>query len=143
MKNLLYIVLLLLFCEIGFAQSDSLRINDLENRLELLVVNNPGLSENYTTQISTTDITLPNLLRAISEIHKLNINVSADLGNIKVINNFPKVTVFDLLLFLCKEYNLDIEFTGDIISFKTYIPPQKQTTQDNEVPNTFLASIEQ
>ena len=24
-----------------------------------------------------------------------------------------------------------------------YVPPQKQVNQDNEVPNTFLASIEQ
>ena len=25
----------------------------------------------------------------------------------------------------------------------SYVPPQKQVNQDNEVPNTFLASIEQ
>ncbi|WP_347922496.1 hypothetical protein [Pontimicrobium sp. SW4] len=124
MKKLFYLVLFLTF-NIVYSQDNDKRISDLRYKLELLSIENTGLTENYKTKIQVSSITLPNLLKAVSEIHKININVSSDLNNLMVINNFPEVTVFDLLLFLCKEYNLTMEFTGSIIAIKPFSIPEK------------------
>src|SRR5690606_13386058 len=32
----------------------------------------------------------------------------------------------ELLIFLCKEYGLTIDFTGSILSIKRYVPPQPE-----------------
>ena len=63
---------------------------------------------------------MTNFLLAISEIHKVNINVSPELSQIIIANNFSNVTVADLLVFLCKEYDLTIDFTGNILSIKKF-----------------------
>jgi len=91
--------------------------------LELLSVNNAGLTENVKTEVSVSNITLANFLLAISSIHKININVAPELGQINIANNFSNVTVADLLVFLCKEYDLTIDFSGNILSIKTYVEP--------------------
>ncbi len=128
MKRLLYIFFLLVLCT-AYSQENNERLNKLKQNLELLSIESPGLTENYKTDINVSNITLSNLLKAVSRIHKLNINVASDLNNINVINNFPEVTVFDLLLFLCKEYNLTMEFTGNIIAVKPFVPIPDPVTE--------------
>ncbi|MEM7379885.1 MAG: hypothetical protein AAF361_01660, partial [Bacteroidota bacterium] len=58
-----------------------------------------------------------------SKVHSLNISVAPDISNINIVNNFSDVTVADLLVFLCKQYDLDIDFTGNILFVKRYVPP--------------------
>ena len=97
-------------------------ISDIKNQLELLIgteVN--GLTENVKTEINVDNITLANFLLAISDVHKVNINVAPQLNQISIANNFTNVTVADLLIFLCKEHHLTIDFTGNILSIKQYI----------------------
>ncbi len=119
MKRLLISVLILfLFFGKAFSQ-DSSRINSLKNQLELLKVDTPGLDEALNINISQT--TLSNFLLAISKVHGLNINVSPDLNTITIVNNFSNVSVQDILVFLVKEYNLDIDFTGNILSIRPYV----------------------
>ncbi|MEW7291270.1 type II secretion system protein GspD [Aquimarina sp. 2304DJ70-9] len=100
---------------------DNTRIATIENKLQLLNVDIPGLTEKVNVNISNTS--LLNFLRAVSQVHKININLANDLNNITVVNGFNDVTVQDLLVFLAKEYNLDIEFTGNILSVKLYNAP--------------------
>jgi type IV pilus assembly protein PilQ len=133
MKKILYI--LLLTFSFGLAQShpdshrnsseDDGRISNIQNQLELLSVDNVGLTENVKTEISVNNITLANFLLAVSNIHKININVAQELSQITIANNFSNVTVADLLVYLCKEYNLTIDFTGNILSIKPYQKPKK------------------
>ena len=78
------------------------------------------------------------MLKAVSSIHKLNINVASELDKVVVINSFPEVTVFDLLLFLCKEYHLTMEFTGSIIALKPYVEPPKMI-EERVIPVTYDA----
>ncbi|UOB17881.1 type II secretion system protein GspD [Abyssalbus ytuae] len=104
---------------------DEQRLNNIKNNLEILSVDNAGLTENLKLDINVTNVSLTNFLVAVSNVHNLNITVSPELSNINIINNFSDVTVADLLLFLCKEYNLDIDFTGNILSIKPYVPEQK------------------
>ena len=107
------------------AQSETTRLQDLETQLEVLSFEVPGLNENVKSEIKVNDILLSNFLLALSELHGLNVNVSQDLDNLSISPRFPNVTVKDLLLFLCKEYRLTIDFSGNILSFKLYneVPP--------------------
>ncbi len=124
MKKLFYIVVLTLICCSGFSQSEDQRIISIKNQLELLAVDHKGLTEQAKTEISVSNITLSNFILAISNAHGVNINIAPELNKITIANNnFSDVTVSDLLVFLCKEYNLDIDFTGSILSIKNYTPP--------------------
>jgi type IV pilus assembly protein PilQ len=106
----------------GLAQ-DNGRIQRIQNNLELLSVDNSGLAENLKLDINVANVTLSNFLLAVSKVHKVNINVDPGLQNITIVNNFSNVAVSDLLVFLCKQYDLDISFTGNILSIAKYVPP--------------------
>ncbi|GAA4235719.1 general secretion pathway protein GspD [Postechiella marina] len=121
MKLLIYI-LLLVSC-FGFSQTGN-RIKTIKNQLDLLSVENVGLTEQAKTEISVNNISLSNFILAISNAHSVNINIAPDLNQINISNNnFSDVTVADLLVFLCKEYDLTIDFTGSILSVKKYVTP--------------------
>jgi len=109
-------------------------------------VDNVGLTENVKTEIRVNNITLTNFLLAISNVHKLNINISPQLNNITLANNFSNVTVSDLLIFLCKEYDLNIDFTGNILSIKKHLKPieipQEKIIPVNYNPASGLLSID-
>lgn len=121
MKKFASIVILLF--TVSFYGQEQSRIQNIKNNLEALAVENAGLTENLKLEINVTNVTLSNFLLAISNVHKLNINVDPGLQGISLINNFSNVTVGDLLLFLVDKYNLDITFTGNILSITQYIPP--------------------
>lgn len=125
MKKILYL-LLLLNVSASFAQKDQQRIQTIKNQLTILSTETIGLTENVKTEISVNNITLSNFLLAISDLHKININVAPELNQISIANNFTNVTVSDLLIFLCKEYHLTINFTGNILSIKKYQKPKEQ-----------------
>ena len=116
-------ILVLLISIQTVGQDSRARLSSLENKLEILKIETKGLEESLN--ISITQTTLPNFLLAIGKVHKLNIHVAPDLNSISIINNFPNVEVADVLLFLAKEYDLTIEFTGNILSFSKYIRPQE------------------
>src|SRR5690606_7585970 len=98
-------------------------ISTIKNQLEILSVDNGGLTEKVKTDINVSNISLTNFLLAISDVHKININLAPELEQISIVNNFSNVTVADLLVFLCKEYGLKIDFTGNILSIKKYTEP--------------------
>jgi len=142
-KILLILILSTCFC---LAQQNNNRIENIKNQLTALSVDNVGLTENVKTEISVNNITLPNFLIAISNVHKLNINVSQQLSSITLTNNFSNVTVSDLLVFLCKEYDLNIDFTGNILSIKKHLKPiekpQEKVIPVNYDPNSNLLTID-
>lgn len=122
MKHILLILCIVAF-GFSYGQAQDQRIQNIKSQIELLSVETAGLTENVKTEISVNNITLANFLLGISEVHKVNINVAPDLGQITLVNNFSNVTVGNLLVFLCKEYDLTIDFTGNILSVKKYSPP--------------------
>lgn len=144
MKKSLYI--LFLFVSFCYAQNNDSRIETIKNQLEILSVDNAGLTEQVKTEISVSNITLSNFLLAVSNIHKVNINIGSGLENISIVNNFSDVTVADLLVFLCKEYDLTINFTGNILSIKKYIAPveepKKHIIPVNYNPNENTISLD-
>lgn len=123
MKKIIYI--LLLSVSFSYAQDNDKRLSTIKNQLEILSTDTPGLTENVKTEINVSNIKLTNFLLAISEVHKVNFNIHPELDNTQIIvRNFTNVTVTDLLIFLCKEYQLTIDFTGNILSIKKYLPEQ-------------------
>ncbi|MDC6364030.1 MULTISPECIES: type II secretion system protein GspD [Flavobacteriaceae] len=132
-------ILILFCCIINFisAQYQGDRIQSIRNHLELLAMDNPSYNEALKLEVNVTNVSLPNFLIAVSKVHNLNLSVSNDISNITIVNNFSNVTVSDLLVFLCKEYNLTIHFTGSILSIKRYLPPQPEI-----VEKTFLVQLD-
>lgn len=119
MKSLITVILFILMINIGHGQNDQ-RLSTIQNQLNILSYDNKGLTEKLDASIALNDITLSNFLLAVSNIHKININIDPQLSQINIANNFSNVTIADMLLFLCKEYNLDIEFTQNILAIKPY-----------------------
>jgi type IV pilus assembly protein PilQ len=113
MKTIITLVLLFIF-QISFSQD--IRIQQIRNNIE--AINTESLGLNEKVNINIKEASLSSFLLAVSEVHKVNISVAPSLGQISIVNNFTDVTVADLLVFLCKEYNLTIDFTGNILSIK-------------------------
>lgn len=102
-----------------YSQND--RISKLKTELESITIDTPGLNE--SADINVSNISLSDFLQALANAHKINLNVSPDLGSINIKNNFSNATVADILLFACKEYDLTIDFTGNILSIRKFVPP--------------------
>lgn len=116
-KCCLFIMLFLVFnTGIIFAQQD--RILQLKTKLESIEVDSPGLTANVDVNVSNAS--LPGFLQAIAHANNVNLNVNPELEQFYITNNFSNATVEDVLLFVCKEYDLDIDFTGNIISIHKY-----------------------
>lgn len=115
------IVGLFFFFFFSIAYSQDSRIQQIKNNIESVLPDSNGLSEKVNINIK--EATLGSFLLAVSEVHKVNISVAPSLNQINIANNFTDVTVADLLVFLCKEYNLTIDFTGNILSIKPFERP--------------------
>lgn len=136
-KTLLSLLILLLVFGTGIAQDDG-RFNSIRNQFEVLKLDAPGLEE--IININVTQTTLSNFLLAIAKVHNLNINVSPELNTVSIVNNFSNVMVGDVLIFLAKEYQLDIDFTGNILSVKKYTEPQKEIKEKDISASYSLAN---
>lgn len=111
------VVLVYLICSclgMGFAQQRAeQQYEQVEQRLRSLAVMVPGMNEKV--KLSVSGASLQEFVRALAEANKLNINVAPDL-QINIVNNFSDETALNVLLFLSKTYQLDIQITGTIMS---------------------------
>lgn len=123
------IIILLCAVQLVYPQDNTERIQRIQNQLELLALDHPAYNETLKLDINVTNVTLPNFLMAVSKVHNLNLSVSKDIANITIVNNFSNVTITELLVFLCKEYGLTIDFTGSILSIKMYTPPRPEPVE--------------
>ncbi|SNS39752.1 type IV pilus assembly protein PilQ [Dokdonia pacifica] len=102
-----------------FAQEyDQERIDQLENELTAISTDVSGLTEKLNIELQQSN--LSTFLLGISEIHKINIDVNPQLQSTQIINNFKDVEVSDVLLYVCKNYDLTIDFTGNILYITPY-----------------------
>ena len=116
----------------GWAQDD--RLAQLKIKLESLIVDAPGLAER--ADINVSNVSLSEFLQLVANAHKVNLNIAPDLNQFVIQNNFSNATVSDILLFVCKEYGLTIDFTGNILSIRKIIRPTIQKTH-RQIPITF------
>jgi type IV pilus assembly protein PilQ len=105
------------FCFIAKSQD---RFAILEQKLIEVGKSSPGLNEKVDLSINGASI--QEYIRAIAVNNNLNVNVDPTI-EVKITNNFSKVTAQEVFMFLCKSYNLDINFVGPIMSFVKYTAP--------------------
>lgn len=117
MINRLLFILLILLPFSAFSQN---RISEISRTLDSLSLFIPGLNE--SVEMSLKDSPIQELIRGLGLNHRLNISVDPSL-DIRIVNNFSDAQVKDVFIFLCKEYDLDLETTGSIIAFKKMVPP--------------------
>ncbi len=110
----------LVFSEVLFAQQQEDRFMVLEKKITEVSKGTPGLTENV--DFSVTGASIQEFLGGLAASHELNFSIDPSL-QIRVYNKFTNEKVFNVILFLVKEYDLDITFQGTIMSFKKYIPP--------------------
>jgi type IV pilus assembly protein PilQ len=122
-KRFIFIFLLGLSSSISFAQqiSEQERMRLIEERLRNLAVTVSGLNEQV--QLSVSGVSAQEFLRALAQSNNLNINIDPSL-NFKIYNNFRNETATNVLLFLAKQYQLDINIIGSIMSVTKVAEPK-------------------
>lgn len=126
-----------LFFFIAFHSVSQDRLVQLDQKLRELSKKSPGLLENV--ELSVNNATIQEFLRGLAATHNLNLNVDATL-NFKITNAFSNVIVIDVLVFLCKNYELDIEFSGSIMSFVKYKAPAVE--EPKQAPHVIKVSYD-
>lgn len=137
MKGLKYI-LILVFLYLGTQNSFAQK----SERIKIIKTELVEYSKMYTNINNEVDLSVSNSLvkefiRAIALDNQLNVTVSSDITR-TITNNFSKAKVIDVFTYLCQEYNLELEITGSIISFKKYIAPKpKEQVYVRKNPDIF------
>ncbi len=110
--------LLLTVTSVSYSQDVPIsRSEELTNTLDSLSKDIPGLNEKV--DFSLSNVKVKELFRAVGESAKVNIDVDPKI-DFKVVNNFSNVTVKDVLVYLCKQYSLQMEITGNIFYITPY-----------------------
>ncbi|PWS29600.1 general secretion pathway protein GspD [Pedobacter yonginense] len=112
------------------------RINAIDERLHNLAVTVPSL--NQKVQLSMSGASAQEFLRALAQAANLNINIDPSLS-FKVYNNFRNETALNVLLFIAKENDLDINFIGSILSV-TKVPVAPQIMPSKQIRVTYTGA---
>lgn len=115
------------------------RIAKIENRLKSLSVLAPGL--NQKVQLAMSGASASEFLRALAQANNLNINVDPKV-DFKVFYNFTNETALNVLLFVAKEYNLDINLIGSIMTISK-VPAAITLVPLKEVKVAYTAASDQ
>lgn len=122
MKYLYLLFLLFPLC-CAAQDADSIRFAGIDRKLEALVERDSTFGT-ATVDVTAGRLPLAELLRNIARASGVNLSVRS-VEDIPVSCNFTRARVDDLLRFLCREYRLDIEATGNIVSvFAAAASPQ-------------------
>lgn len=96
------------------------RINGIQSRLMAITPEIPALEDKI--DISVSDVSIQEFIRGMGKNSSINIHVDPAL-KVRITANYSQVRVTDILVFLCKEYNLDLNITGTIISIVPFAEP--------------------
>lgn len=98
-----------------WASAQTVCFDTVRARVErLLQADSAYLSE---IDLSAGKMSLGEVFRNIAKINGVNLCVKVDEGEV-VTCNFDRVRVSDLILFLCREYQLEVEVVGNILSVR-------------------------
>jgi type IV pilus assembly protein PilQ len=114
------IIIILSFILTSFCFKAQDRFDLLEQKLDQVAKNYPGINDKV--ELSMNGVSIQEYIRVIGTNNNLNVNVDPAL-DVKLSNNFSKVSVKEVFLFLCKRYDLDIIFTGPIMTFTKFSAP--------------------
>lgn len=149
----IFITIIFLFCAlVSFAQTVEEQYQRVEQRLEALTYAVPGLNEKV--KLSVSGVSIQQFVRMLAESNSLNISIDPNI-QATIVNNFQGETALNVLLFLSKNHNLDINVVGSIMNIskmrvsQPIILPKKininYNTSDNtlsyELNNDSLAAV--
>jgi len=100
------------------------RFKAIEHQLTALSVDIPGLDETIE-DIDVSNVSIQTFLRGLAKSNEVNLSIDPAI-NITLANNFSNVTLAELIMFLVKEYDLDVKFVGNIITMSQYIEPEQE-----------------
>ncbi|WP_179008671.1 type II secretion system protein GspD [Winogradskyella forsetii] len=98
---------------ISLAQQQPL--STIEEKLEVVAFQQPGLNERVESEV--TGLNLYTFISSLALEHRLNVDVDPQLNTI-VESNYFDVPVKEVLLFLIKQHNIEVEFVNKFIVFK-------------------------
>jgi len=106
----------------------------IDDRLEKLEIELEDYSKQYENLRKKIDISaagsIKEIVTAVAQQTQINITIDPSI-NEPLVSNFTKVQVRDLLLYLCRQYNLDLKFSGSIITITRYnTPPPTPTLKE-------------
>lgn len=102
------------------AQQRQDRIDIIQQKLDDLSVTVPGLNEKV--QLNLSGVTIRDYINTLSKVNKLSISLDPQLSFV-VSESVNNVSASNVLTFLAKKYNLDLEITGSIIYLKPFSAP--------------------
>ncbi len=141
LKKTICVLLVQLYVSFGFAQSS---IESFSLKLDELAKTKKGLNEN--SRIDLSGLTLYDFINALAEEHELNVSVDSQLTQL-VTSNFYDVNIKDVLLFLIKKHDLEVDVENNILIFdkapEVVEAPIKETLKEIDVTynkqNKFLS----
>lgn len=98
------------------------RFDLLDEKLIQLAKNYPGIND--PVQSNTGGLSIQEFVKSIGLTNNLNVSVDPAI-EVKINSTFSKATAKEVFLFLCKRYDLDIQFMGPIATFVKYSPPAR------------------
>ena len=117
---------ILFFLCLSFASQAQLisRIERLEDALEEYSRDQKSLNKKIDIAALGS---VQEIITSIAQQTKINITIDPNISK-NVVSNFSKVKIKDILIFLCRQYDLDIKFTGAIMSVVPYQKPKPKPT---------------
>lgn len=112
----------------GIGDQDTARLDTVRMKLAELVESDPSYGE--YVDISVGKLPLSEVFRNVAKATKVNLTVKG-AENTMVTFNFSRAKITDMLYFLCREYDLDIDVVGNILA----IHPVPQPVQHAKAPN--------
>jgi type IV pilus assembly protein PilQ len=140
LKSLSTIICLFLLAAVGSAQNPDDRFVRLAALLEEYAAEYPKIDKEIDIAMNGT---LQEFAMAFSKETKVNLTVDPSV-NQRVVVNFAETKPRDILLYLCRFYNLDLSFSGTILSLVPYriaAPPRGPKPVDAKF-NTYSEKLE-
>jgi len=118
LTSYLFIIFLFIAASVNAQRRD--RIQVIQDQLDKLSATVPGLNEVVNSSVNGASV--QEFVTALAKSNNLSINIDPKVSG-KIANNFTNVTATNVIVFLAKTYNLDVSFTGSIITLSPYIDP--------------------
>jgi type IV pilus assembly protein PilQ len=136
----LYLILIALFLLTGVlsqAQAPD-RLMQLKSYLDTLALDVPGLNQNI--QLTVSRVPIQEFVRNIANSNQINISIDPSL-KYTVTNNFVDVPAKDVLLYLSKEYELEMTIVGKIISIHQWEAPYIDRLTSNDIQYDIITDL--
>lgn len=125
MKRLIFCIsILFVIVQFGYTQTgDSLHWSSVKEKLHLIIKTDSNFASKLDVSVSRIPVT--ELLKNIGKASGLNINTNLPVDYV-VTCNFKQIRIADLIMFLCKEFTLNVELMGNILILSPYTPKPKE-----------------